>query len=156
MKENPRLNLPSCEFKIRKCSNGVDIWDVVRNKWLVLTPEEWVRQHILHWLIRDVKIASTSIVCEYAVNVNGLAQRADIVAFSPGVKPIIIIECKAPDISINKSVFAQVARYNSTVKADYMIISNGMSTYYFKCSTKDGEYQQINSAMEFIESLSLQ
>ena len=150
MKAFPRLNLPSCKFKVRRSkSDCIHVWDIVRNMWLVLTPEEWVRQHIIDWLINEVKVPRTSIVCEYAVNVNGLSQRADIVAFVDAI-PTIIVECKAPDIPINKSVFAQISRYNSVVDARFIILSNGLETLYF--DSKDGDYKQINS-IEILEKM---
>lgn len=143
MKTFPQLNLPSYKFRLRKSkSDEISIWDITRNKWLILTPEEWVRQHIIHWLIDEINAPRTSIVCEYPVDINGLSQRADIVVFS-NTTPTIIVECKSPDIPIDKSVFAQASRYNSVVNANYVILSNGVKTLYFE--HENGEYKQVSS-----------
>ena len=148
MKTFPRLNLPSYKFKVRtQNSNDIYIWDIVRNKWLLLTPEEWVRQHIIYWFIDSMRIDRTSIVCEYPVNINGLSQRADIVVFENGT-PRIIVECKAPEIPINRDVFTQVSRYNSVVGANFVILSNGLKTLCFEYI--NGEYKQIDSIDKLI------
>ncbi len=142
MKAFSRLNFPSYKFKVRRSDSGeIYVWDIIRNKWLLLTPEEWVRQHMIYWLTGELNIPRTSIVCEYAVSVNGLPQRADIVVFS-GLKPCIIIECKASSIGIDKSVFAQVTRYNYVVYADYVMITNGLKTLCFE--SNGGNYKQIS------------
>ncbi len=143
MKVFPQLNFPACKFKVRSsASDDIYVWDIIRNKWLLLTPEEWVRQHVIYWLINELHIPKTSIVCEYPVNINGLSQRADIVVFENST-PSIVVECKAPEIKVDRSVFDQIGRYNSVIEAPCVIITNGLNTIYY--GYKGGIYRQIRS-----------
>ncbi len=117
---------------MRNEGNGVEIFDEIRKKWLVLTPEEWVRQHLIKFLVDDRKYPSSLIALERLVNVNGLAQRTDAVVYDRNGQALVVCECKAPEIAINQRVFDQAARYNASIKAPYLLISNGMSHYFCK------------------------
>jgi type I site-specific restriction endonuclease len=110
----------------------VEIFDEIRKKWLVLTPEEWVRQHLIKFLIEDLKYPSSLMALERLVHVNGLAQRTDLVVYDRTGHPLVVCECKAPEIAINQGVFDQAARYNASIKAPYLLISNGLFHYFCK------------------------
>lgn len=101
------------------------IYDVIRKKYVVLTPEEWVRQHIIHWLIRDHKFPKALISVEKQLQLNGLLKRTDIVLYNHSGKPILIVECKAPDVPLSQAVADQAARYNLTLRVPWLWITNG-------------------------------
>jgi type I site-specific restriction endonuclease len=103
----------------------------VRKKWLVLTPEEWVRQHLLNYLIVVKKISPSSIAIEKTLQLNDLKKRYDIVVYSRDLKPYLIVECKAPYVELNSLVVEQALRYNLTIKAELLMISNGLSDLVF-------------------------
>jgi type I site-specific restriction endonuclease len=119
------------------------IWDSLRRKWLVLTPEEWVRRHVIGWLVSVKRVPALRISQEYPVNINSTAQRADVVVMDNSAHPLALVECKAPDIKIDSSVFEQATRYNAVVQARYVILTNGMEHYCYEFA--DSAYQPINA-----------
>ena len=129
----PRLNLPSVNLRARHAGGQIEIWEPRRGRYIVLTPEEWVRQHVINMLITTGRIPSHNIVCEYPVPLNGQPQRADIVAMDNRAKPLIVVECKAADVSIGDDVLAQAVRYNSVLKARYVMITNGLQHFCYRC-----------------------
>lgn len=140
----PKLNLPPIELKIRRNEhdNSLSVWVATRKSYLVLTPEEWVRRHMVSYLTTHCGVEAEQICEEYPVKVTGQAQRADIVVINPQCKPSILVECKAPNIALDQEVFAQAARYNAVINARYMILTNGLKHFCFECSTQ-GEYSQL-------------
>ena len=138
----PKLNLPPIHLHGKKEGDRTYIWDSVRKMFLVLTPEEWVRQHILGYLINHLHRQPQQISLEHPVNLNGMAQRADIVVFGNDAKAEILVECKAPDIELTDAVLAQAVRYNSVVGARYIILTNGIDTKRYTL-TKEGTYQEL-------------
>ena len=138
----PKLNLPPIHLRGKREGDRTYIWDSVRRMFLVLTPEEWVRQHILGYLINHLHYLPQQISLEHSVNLNGMAQRADIVVFGNDAKAEILVECKAPDIEITEAVLAQAVRYNSVVGARYILLSNGIETKRY-IRTEEGRYQEL-------------
>lgn len=132
-----QLNLPGIEFKARTVANQQQIFDPVRRKYVALTPEEWVRQHFVHYLIAHLKVPMSHIAVEKSLRVNNLAKRADIVIFKGGLKPILAVECKAPSVEINEEVFYQVLRYNMALRVDYLVLTNGLRHIYCKVNYED-------------------
>ena len=116
-------------FKIEERDKKQFIFDIARKKWVFLSPEEWVRQHILHYLIYDKKYPASLIAVERGIELNGTQKRFDLVVFSNTGKPIMIIECKAPEETLNEKVFEQIARYNLSLKVDYLWVTNGTLNY---------------------------
>jgi type I site-specific restriction-modification system R (restriction) subunit len=112
------------------------IFDEVRKRFVPLTSEEWVRQHVLHYLIYDKKFSKSLIAVERGIQLNGLRKRFDVVVFGREGKPVIIVECKASEEKLNEKVFEQIARYNLSLQVDYLWISNG--TVNFFCKIKGG------------------
>jgi hypothetical protein len=112
------------------------IFDFVRRKWLALTPEEWVRQHVLNFLVNVKKYPASVISVEKELVLNDLKKRYDIVIYDRGLKPYIIVECKAPYIALNRSVLDQALRYNLILKAPLLMISNGMSDLVFNAGNE--------------------
>lgn len=113
------------KFKIEERDKKQVIFDISRKKWVPLTPEEWVRQHILHYLIYDKNYPTSLIAVERGIELNGLQKRFDIVVFTNTGLPKMIIECKAPQELLNEKVFEQIARYNLSLKVDYLWVTNG-------------------------------
>lgn len=101
------------------------IFDVVRKKYVVLTPEEWVRQHVLHYLLYDKGYSSSLLSVETGIKFQGMIRRCDIIAYKDTL-PFLLVECKAPQIKLNKEVVAQIARYQSVLQVPYLFISNGL------------------------------
>ena len=126
---------------VREMNGGKFVWDSLRRMWLVLTPEEWVRQHTIAWLVGEKGVPQLRISQEYPVNINGQHQRADIVVIDDFAKPYILVECKAPNIDINNEVVMQATRYNAVVQARYILLTNGIKLYCFEYA--DGKYRAI-------------
>ena len=125
----PGLNLPAAEFRIRKTETSSQIFDIVRRRFVALTPEEWVRQHFIRYLISEKKYPASMLGIEMKVKVNTLSQRADIVVFNSFGNPWMIIECKSPDIVLDENVFYQAARYNLPLNVQFFVVTNGMEHY---------------------------
>jgi len=143
------LNLPQAKFKIKSKENKQHIFDIIRKKDVVLTPEEWVRQHILHFLI-DVKGYPKSIIAvEKQLIINTLKRRFDILIFNTKGLPEIIIECKAPKVKITQETFNQIARYNSNLNANYLMVSNGLEHYFCKMDIKNKQYIFLKDLPEY-------
>ena len=149
--EYPTLNFPPIRLRARRGEGGrTEVFDRVRGRWLVLTPEEWVRRHVVEYLRSGARYMPEQIVEEYPVCLNGMAQRADIVAFNSDLKPHLVVECKEPNVKIDDEVLAQVVRYNSVLGAPYVAITNGLTTYCYK-RNNDGKYSVIDRFPKPIE-----
>lgn len=120
------LNLPKFEFRIKSNENKTLIFDSLRKKYIVLTPEEWVRQNFIQYLIQVKKYPSTLIAIEKQLIINGLKKRTDIVIFNRDGVADILIECKAPSVILSQKTFDQIARYNLKLNAAYLIVTNGL------------------------------
>ncbi|MCD8071653.1 MAG: type I restriction enzyme HsdR N-terminal domain-containing protein [Alistipes sp.] len=138
MKKFPKLNFSPCFLRVCKDprGEGVRVWDKIRDIWLVLTPEEWVRRHLIEYLISEVGVPLRHISQEYPVEVAGMSQRADLVVTGSDGRPVLLAECKAPGIAIDNTVYAQAVRYNNRVGAKYVFLTNGMTHCVLRC---DGE-----------------
>lgn len=130
------LNLPKAELRLKRKNDEVFVWCVIRKKELLCTPEEWVRQHIIHDLINNKKIPIGLIASEYALNYNGRSKRADIVIFDRNNKPLMIIECKATNIAITEETLFQIAQYNFQLQVPYLMMSNGLNHVYCELKTE--------------------
>lgn len=131
MSFNPTpLNLPQYPFKITLKGDCHYIFDEIRKKYLLLTPEEWVRQHFIQYLILEKKIPRTLIQIEGGLSLNKLQKRTDVVIFNTDGERIMVIECKAPSVKITQATFDQAARYNSVHKAKWLVVTNGLQHCY--------------------------
>ncbi len=125
------LNLPPHPFRLKKGPDSTtEIWDPLRNKYIILTPEEWVRQHFVQYLIKVHGLAAGRIAIEHGIKVNHQSRRCDIVYFNEEGAPYLIVECKRPNVKIDQSTFDQIARYNSTLNVPYLAVTNGLDHYY--------------------------
>lgn len=143
----PALNLPPIKVKVK----GEEIWDVLRKKYLKLTPEEWVRQHFIQYLIDFKKYPSGRMVSEYQVTYNGMKKRCDIALFNEHLSVDVIIECKAPHINLNEDTFYQIAKYTSVLKAPILILTNGLDHYCAFVNKKNNEMSYLKEIPSFEE-----
>jgi Type I restriction enzyme R protein N terminus (HSDR_N) len=135
------LNFPKFSFRFKNSENKPFIFDEIRKKFVVLQPEEWVRQHCVQYLIREKKYPKSLINVEKELKINGLKKRYDIVIFNPDGSIRLIVECKAPKITINQNTFDQIARYNLALNAEYLMVTNGINHYYCTMDFKEKRYQ---------------
>lgn len=140
------LNFPTYSFRLKNSENNTHIFDVIRKKFVVLQPEEWVRQHCIQFLIQEKNYPISLINVEKVVLINGLKKRYDIVVFNPNGSLALVVECKAPKVKITQAAFDQIARYNLTLKASYLMVTNGLN-HYFCTMNHDLE------SFEFLETL---
>lgn len=143
------LNLPQAKLKIKSKENKQYIFDIIRKKDVVLTPEEWVRQHILHFLITIKGYPKSIIAVEKQLTINTLKKRFDILVFNTNGLPKIIIECKAPKVKITQEAFDQIARYNLKLNANYLMVSNGLTHYFCKLDTANERYVFLEDLPEY-------
>lgn len=143
MSRYPKLNFPPVRLRARRRGETVEIWDDRRGCFLVLTPEEWVRQHLTAYLISGCGVPPGRIAAEYAVRLNGQPQRADVVVVDAHAEPLLLAECKAPDVRIDGRTFAQAVRYNSVLRARYIVLTNGLVHY---CCERCGDsYRRLDA-----------
>ncbi|WP_461788010.1 type I restriction enzyme HsdR N-terminal domain-containing protein [Pedobacter sp.] len=124
------LNLPYYPFKISQKDGMYFIFDEIRKKHLVLTPEEWVRQHFIKFLIKEKQFSPNLMQIEGGLNLNQTKKRSDILVYNQTGEKLMVVECKAPSVSITQATFDQAARYNSVYKAKWLAITNGLNHYY--------------------------
>lgn len=134
------LNLPDYEIKLSGSPTKPMIFDILRGKYVTLTPEEWVRQHFVHFLINHKGYPATLLANEVKLNVGDKKLRADTVLYSRQLKPQVIIEYKAPQIEITQKVFDQIMVYNMLLHVDYLIVSNGIKHYCCKIDYNNQKY----------------
>ncbi len=123
------LNLPHTDLRLRKSQAKLQVWDHIRLRWIILTPEEWVRQHFTHWMVESLGYPRARLAHEVSLQLGNLQKRCDAVVYDNEAKPLVILEFKAPHIEINQDTFDQITRYNSVLRVPYLIISNGMKHY---------------------------
>ncbi len=124
------LNFPAYEFRFKNSENKLLIFDPIRKKFVVLQPEEWVRQHVVQYLMQDKKYPRSHINVEKQLQVHQMNKRYDVVVFHPDGAIALLVECKAPDQPITQAVFDQIARYNLPLQAGYLMVTNGLQHYY--------------------------
>ena len=136
-----KLNFYSYSFRFKNSENKVSIFDEIRKKFIVLTPEEWVRQHVVKFLLEEKKYPRSHLNVEKVLKVNGLRKRYDVVVYNPDGSICVLIECKAPEIKIAQATFDQIARYNMTMNAQFLMVTNGLDHYFCKKDFENEKYQ---------------
>lgn len=129
--EHPALALPRAPLQLRRDEAGrVQVYDALRRRWVVLTPEEWVRQHFVHFLVAHRGFPAALMGNEVGITLGGVTRRCDTVLFGrEEARPRVIVEYKAPQVGITEAVFRQIESYNAALRADYLIVSNGLNHY---------------------------
>src|SRR5690606_32621801 len=120
------LNLPDHGVKTKHAPQGPRIFDPVRRSWVALTPEEWVRQHVLNYLVHDLGCPLSLVAVERKLMLNKLTKRADLVVHAPDARPVLLVECKAPGVKVDRGAFEQAARYNTVFRVPYLLVTNGL------------------------------
>lgn len=136
----PKLNFPNYSFRFKNKENKIFIFDILRKKFVQITPEEWVRQHTVHFLITEKNYPSSILNVEKQIKLNNKTKRCDIIGFYPDGKVNLIVECKAPSVKITQETFDQIAQYNLVLQADYLMLTNGLSHYYCKMNYQAKKY----------------
>lgn len=143
------LNFPAYDFRFKNSENKVQIFDLIRKKFVILQPEEWVRQHVINYLIEEKKYPKSLINVEKQLKINNLTKRYDVVVFNSDGSIHILVECKAPEIKISQSVFDQIARYNMQLQANYLMVTNGLEHYYCKMNLQEEKYTFLRQIPDF-------
>ena len=145
---NNGLKYPTFDVRLKKNKDKTFIFDAVRKKWIVMSPEEWVRQHVLHYLINVIQISPSKIAIEKELQLNDLKKRFDIVVYNNALKPLLIIECKAPYIQLDVNTIAQAKRYNLVLQAELLMITNGVSDLVLDKNNKEVLLESYFSGQE--------
>ena len=143
------LNFPEYTFKIRETEKNPQIFDPFRRKYVALTPEEWVRQHLVHYLIHEKGVPRSLISVEKSIRVNRLAKRMDAVVFSRQGTPLMLIECKAPSVQVSQATFDQAARYNLSLNVNYLLISNGIEHFCCRMDHAGKKYEFLQGIPDY-------
>ncbi len=144
-----KLNFPSYSFRFKNSENKVSIFDEIRKKFIVLTPEEWVRQHVVRFLLEEKKYPKSLINVEKVLLVNGLRKRYDVVVFNSDGSIFVLIECKAPEVKTAQATFDQIARYNMTLNAQYLMVTNGLNHYFCLMNFDNEKYEFLKELPEY-------
>ena len=145
-----KLNLPEFNYNVRKTDGKVWIFDVIRKKYVVITPEEWVRQHFINYIIHSLQYPRALIRVEGGLTYNQLSKRSDIVVFDRTGSPWMLIECKSPDLKINDGTLRQASVYNTTLKAKYITVTNGLTHYCSRIDWVNGRTEMLQSLPPFV------
>ena len=145
----PKLNLPPIEARIEEDADRLMIWDVVRKKLVALTPEEWVRQHFIHLLIHHLEYPASLFKIEKGLTYNRMIKRSDIEVFDRQGKLFLLVECKAPEVSINQTTLKQAGTYNSKLKAPFLAITNGMKHHLWEFHSTGNSYTSRKEFPDF-------
>lgn len=144
-----KLNLPEFSFRTRNIHGVVTIFDRFRRKWVSLTPEEWVRQNFLQYLSDYKGFPSALMAVEKKVDINGLPQRFDLLVYDRSGRPLLLAEFKSPAVAIDQQTFNQVIRYNSFLKAPFVLVSNGISHFISQINFSAGSYEYLTEIPDF-------
>jgi predicted type IV restriction endonuclease len=144
-----KLNFPAYSFRFKNSENKVAIFDVIRKKFIILTPEEWVRQHTVQFLLEEKKYPKSYINVEKLIKVNDTSKRYDIAVFKPNGELFLLIECKAPEVAISQDTFDQIARYNLKLKAEYLMVTNGLNHYFCQMDFENEKYVFLKELPNF-------
>ena len=142
------LNLPPFEYKVKKQNGQIWIFDIIRKRYVVLTPEEWVRQHFIHFLIESKGYPARLIAVEKEIQVCGMKRRFDLVCYGRQAVPYLIVECKAPSVALSQAVFDQAFQYNLSIAARFVAITNGCLHFCGEISG-DGKFQMLAEIPNF-------
>jgi hypothetical protein len=144
------LNLPTYDFKLKDQDGVVRIFDEIRKKYLVLTPEEWVRQNFVRFLVKDMNYPASLIAMEIGLKYNQLRKRADILIYDKQGAALLMVECKAPEVKISQDAFDQVARYNMAFKVKYLVVTNGLHHFCCRMNYTDKSYEYLEMIPPFL------
>lgn len=136
------LIYPTFNVRIKHENNKAYIFDEIRKKWLLLTPEEWVRQHLLNYLKAEKSVPASLISVEKEVNLNNTRKRYDAVVYNKTMNPVVLIECKAPDVPLTQTTLEQTLRYNLILGVKFLLITNGLQQFVISVENGTGKLIQ--------------
>ena len=134
------LNIPDTDLRLEKRGKDMYVWDFIRSKWIMLTPEEWVRQHFSHWMVESLGYPAGRLGHEISLKLNGMDKRCDAVFYDQQGKAQIIIEVKAPTVQISQRTYNQICRYNIVMQVPMLIVSNGLTHYCCRIENEKVEF----------------
>lgn len=146
-----QLNLPSYAFRTFQKEGKSLIFDALRHRWVKLTSEEWVRQNFVRYLVEEKHFPASLISVERSLRFNRQDFRADAVVFSTAGRPLLVIECKAPEVAVSQKVFDQIVRYNVEFQVDFLIVTNGLSHYCCKLDKQNQSYDFLREIPDYWE-----
>lgn len=149
-----QLNLPPYPFKIKLEDETAYIFDEIRKKFLVLTPEEWVRQHLIQYLTGHKHYPRSLIRIEGGLKLNTLQKRTDLLVYNPAGEKILMVECKAPSVKISQETFHQIARYNRIHRVNLLLVSNGLQHFCCAMNMEDGTYKFLTELPDYKSNIS--
>jgi hypothetical protein len=138
------LIFPPYNFKLKTEEDVNYVFDIIRKKWVIVTPEEWIRQHIIHYLIIEMKYPASLISVERGLEMNGLKKRFDVLVYNRNGIPFLLVECKRPDVNLSQQVMEQVAIYNAVFKTKLLWITNGIEERIVKYNNDRSGYVWID------------
>ena len=153
MKRLPLLSFPIAKLKVVKTDSGdLKVYDRLRKKFVSLTPEEWIRQNFVDWLINEKSYPESRIGNEIEINLNETRKRCDTLVYGIDFQPLMLVEYKAPDVEITQNTFDQIVRYNMKLKAKYLVVTNGLKLYCCVIDYKNSSYNFIPRIPDFKEA----
>lgn len=135
-----KLNFPAYSFRFKNSENKEYVFDEIRKKFILLTPEEWVRIHVIRFLVVEKKYPKSWINVEKKIEINGLIKRYDVVVYQPDGTIFLLVECKQTKVEINQASFDQIARYNLSLRAEFLMVTNGLNHYFCKMDFEQKQY----------------
>jgi hypothetical protein len=153
LKTFPKLDFPEVDLKLKHADGQTYVFDQIRKKWLLLTPEEWVRQHLVNYLVAFKKYPASLISLESGLKYNTLNKRSDVLVYDKNSKPFLLAECKSTEIAINQKVIEQVSMYNTSIKATNLLVTNGLKHYCWTYNTTLNKFELLQQIPEFITIL---
>jgi len=146
------LNLPPCNLQLRgRVSGKTDVYDPLRAKWVAYTPEERVRQHFLHFMTGSLGYMPGRMAVETGISLNGTRRRVDALVYDDYGLPLMIVEFKAPQVTVTQAVFNQIVRYNLVLRVPYLTVSNGLKHYCCKVDMATGRYEFLTGMPRYDE-----
>ena len=143
------LNFPSYNFRLKNRENKITVFDELRKKFVVLTPEEWVRQHVVHFLLNEKKFPKSLLNVEKQLKVQGLLKRYDVIAYNPDGSIHLVVECKAASVPVGQETFDQIARYNLALNSTFLMVTNGLNHYFCKMNYSQEKYDFLPDLPEW-------
>lgn len=144
-----KLNFPNYTFRLKSTEKNTLIFDSIRKKFVICEPEEWVRAHTIQYLIQEKSYSPTLLNVEKQIKVRGIVKRYDIVGYQPDGSIALVVECKAPKVPITQDTFDQIARYNYTLRAEYLMVTNGLDHYYCQMDWEEERYTFLRELPNF-------
>ena len=145
------LNLPETELKLCIKDNRTMVFDILRRRFVTLTPEEWVRQHFVHFLIKHKGYPASCVGNEISLCLNGSRKRCDTVVYDGFARPVMIVEYKSADVGISRKVFEQIARYNIAMRVQWLVVSNGLQHYCCRVDYDNSTYHFLTDIPTYAE-----